>query len=180
MIKLGSFNYHLDDLSYLYQVRRSAPKARQKHAGPNRIQIEVILVSGTTSLIFSRKCFQHVSTSKLNHHQNIPKPIVSCLFISCKLGGFHSQDVSKPSVFGRLGGSFHFESAQRNVRFQRRHSRKLHLQRVLRMASVDLGRLHHLPSRQSFNLATRNKKLLGAPGLTTRSKDATRSKGHRY
>ena len=28
-------------------------------------------------------------------------------------------------------------------------------------------------------IATRNKKLLGAPGLTTRSKDATRSKGHR-
>ena len=30
------------------------------------------------------------------------------------------------------------------------------------------------------DIATRNKKLLGAPGLTTRSKDATRSKGHRY
>ena len=29
-------------------------------------------------------------------------------------------------------------------------------------------------------IATRNKKLLGAPVLTTRSKDATRNKGHRY
>ena len=29
-------------------------------------------------------------------------------------------------------------------------------------------------------IATRNKELLGAPVLTTRSKDATRNKGHRY
>ena len=29
-------------------------------------------------------------------------------------------------------------------------------------------------------IATRNKKLLGAPVLTTRSKDATRNKGRRY
>ena len=29
-------------------------------------------------------------------------------------------------------------------------------------------------------IATRHKKLLGAPGLSARNKDATRSKGHHY
>ena len=33
---------------------------------------------------------------------------------------------------------------------------------------------------RSKGIATSNKKLLGAPGRTTRNKDATRNKGHRY
>ena len=59
----------------------------------------------------------------------------------------------------------------------------LELRQVLSYSVLETGRNLRERERESDRveaIAIWNKKLLGAPGLTTRSKDATRGSWHRY